>query len=107
MEVNWMLGRAEMVPPGCNPAFYYGAQIEGTPSLDMGFSISASLEHSQHLVESQDPTSEPGYYGAIATCLQAIPRTIAAAPGILGASTPELHWAPDLRSLVSATERVG
>jgi 4-hydroxy-tetrahydrodipicolinate reductase len=99
VEVNWMLGRKEMVPAGMDPAHYYGVVIEGTPSASMGISIVGSLRDGRSLVEPNDPTSEPGYYGAVATCLQAIPRTLRADAGILGPARPELHWTRDFRNL--------
>lgn len=95
-EVNWMLGRKEMVPAGFDPNHYYGVRVAGTPSLDVGISISGSP---QLAALAKDPAAEPGYYGAVAACLQAIPRVIAAAPGWLGSVGPELHWTSDLRNL--------
>jgi 4-hydroxy-tetrahydrodipicolinate reductase len=100
-EVNWMLGRAEMVPPGMDPTHYYGVRIEGTPSVEMGISIKGSVAENTDLVDPADPTSEPGYYGAVATCLQAAPRVLAAGPGWLGPVRPSIHWAPDLRTLAA------
>ncbi len=103
-EVNWMLGRSEMVPPGMDPAHYYGVRIEGTPSVTMGISIKGSLAANTDLVDPADPSSEPGYYGAVATCLQAAPRVLASEPGWLAPVRPGIHWTPDLRALApSAT----
>ncbi|RHW28115.1 hypothetical protein D0Z08_03735 [Nocardioides immobilis] len=98
-EVNWMMGRAEMVPAGMDPAHYYVVRIEGTPSVVMGISILGSLDEELPKVVPGDPSSEPGYYGVIAACLQSIPRVLDAEPGWLGPVRPETHWAPDLRSL--------
>ena len=97
-EVNWMLGRAEMVPPGMDPTHYYGVRVEGTPSVSMGISIKGSVRDDTSLVDPDDPTSEPGYYGAVAACLQAIPRVLDAEPGWLAPVGPGLHWSPDLRT---------
>jgi 4-hydroxy-tetrahydrodipicolinate reductase len=106
VEVNWMMGRAEMVPAGMNPTDYYGVRIEGTPSVAMGISIMQSLEDRSPSVITGDPSSEPGYYGTIAACLQAIPRAVTAQPGWLGPVRPEVHWAPDLRALAHAKATV-
>ena len=104
VEVNWTLGRQEMIPQGMDPDHYYGIVVEGTPSLQMGLSITGSFEHRKHLVVDDDPTSEPGYYAVVATCLQAVPYVAAAAPGILPPAGPLLHWAPDFR-LMSRHDR--
>lgn len=98
-EVNWMLGRDHMVPTQYDPTHYYGVRIEGTPSIAMGISILRSLEDGVPLRVTDDPSSEPGYTGIIGACLQAMPRAIAAAPGWLLPVRPEVHWAPDFRSL--------
>jgi 2,4-diaminopentanoate dehydrogenase len=100
-EVNWMLGRNEMVPPGFDPNHYYGVRVQGTPSLSVGLSITRPQSQGPTLDGAEDPASEPGYYGAVATCLQAAPRVIAAAPGWLGPVRPPLHWSPDLRTLAT------
>jgi hypothetical protein len=104
MEVNWMVGRDEMLPAGINPQDYYVVEIEGIPSITLRIGIQASITSGQQLMDPDDPSSEPGYWATIATLLQAVPRVCAAAPGILRQSRPELHWTPDLRDL--ATQNV-
>lgn len=99
VEVNWTLGRGEMLPVGMDPEHYYGVEVEGTPSLRMGLSIAGSLDQRKHLVIDGDPTSEPGYYAVVATCLQAVPYVAAAPPGLLPPAGPLLHWSPDFRDL--------
>lgn len=100
-EVNWMLGRDEMVPPGFDPNHYYGVRVAGTPSLSVGLSITRCQSPETTSQDAEDPAFEPGYYGAVATCLQAAPRVMAAAPGWLGPVRPPLHWGPDLRTLAT------
>ncbi|TGD85954.1 hypothetical protein BayCH28_19955 [Mycolicibacterium sp. CH28] len=96
-EVNWMLGRDHMVPAQYDPTHYYGVRIEGTPSVAMGISIMDSLDDEKPRSVTDDPSSEPGYTAIIAACLQAMPRTIASAPGWLQPVRPGVHWAPDFR----------
>jgi hypothetical protein len=67
----------------------------------MGISIKGSLVENTDLVDPADPSTEPGYYGAVATCLQAAPRVLASGPGWLGPVRPSIHWAPDLRALAA------
>jgi hypothetical protein len=98
-EVNWMVGRSEMVPAGMNPDHHYFASIEGTPSPSMGIDIRASNANGQRLMDPDDPSSDPGYWATIATVLQAVPRVCAAPPGILDPVAPALHWLPDFREL--------
>jgi 4-hydroxy-tetrahydrodipicolinate reductase len=101
IEVNWMMGRTEMLPDGAHPDDYYVVSIEGHPSVKIGLDIKDSIKTGSRLMVADDPTSEPGYYATIATVLQAVPRVVAAGPGVLKVSSQELHWAPDLRTLAS------
>jgi hypothetical protein len=102
-EVNWMVGRDEMVPAGMPSEHHYFAVVEGTPSLSLGLGIKASMARDQRLMDPTDPTSDPGYWATIATVLQAVPRVCDASPGILGPIVPDLHWVPDFRELSAAS----
>jgi hypothetical protein len=102
-EVNWMVGRNEMVPAGMDPEHHYFAVVEGTPSLSVGLGIKASMAADQRLMDPDDPSSDPGYWATIATVLQAVPRVCNAGPGVLGPVLPDLHWLPDFRDLASPT----
>jgi hypothetical protein len=102
-EVNWMVGRKEMVPAGMDPEHHYIAVVEGTPSLSVGLGIKASMVRDQRLMDPEDPSSDPGYWATIATVLQAVPRVCDADPGVLGPVLPNLHWLPDFRGHAAST----
>eukprot|EP00456_Euglypha_rotunda_P076153 TRINITY_DN7105_c0_g1_i4.p1 TRINITY_DN7105_c0_g1~~TRINITY_DN7105_c0_g1_i4.p1 ORF type:complete len:349 (+),score=54.67 TRINITY_DN7105_c0_g1_i4:810-1856(+) len=102
IEINWMMGRAEMLPEGMDPDHYYVALVEGKPSLKLALGIKASLARNQQLMIPGDPSSEPGYYAVIATLLQAVPMVSAAPAGILDVSRPQLRWMPDFRNLATS-----
>lgn len=103
IENNWMMGRNEMLPDGVTAEDYYVVAIEGTPSIRVSLDIKPSLESDIRLMDAEDPTSEPGYYGILALLLQAVPSVHAAKAGVLEIHTPPLHWAPDYRDLTPIT----
>lgn len=104
LEVNWMLGREDMVPKGMPKDVYYVVEVEGRPSLSMGITLQSSIAKQQQLMDPDDKSSEPGYWSTIAPVLQAVPIVCAAAPGYLEATGPEVHWMDDLRRLVRSAE---
>jgi hypothetical protein len=62
-EVNWMVGRSEMVPAGMNPDHHYVASIEGTPSLSMG-DRRQGIERERPATDgSRRPKLRPGVLG--------------------------------------------
>jgi hypothetical protein len=65
-------------------------QIEGRPSIDVTVTTLASIADRSWLWDG-DPIT-PGYYATAAPLLQAVPRVIAAEPGILDNTPPLVRW---------------
>ncbi|MGV6808184.1 MAG: hypothetical protein ACWA5K_09810 [bacterium] len=99
VEINWMMGHGPMLPEGIRPEDIYVMTIKGTPDVRMCMDIKADLDTGRRLVKEDDPTSEAGFYGVIATALQSVPFVCAAEAGVLPVYRPSIHWAPDFREL--------
>ena len=99
MEYNWLMDHS-MLPEGVLPGQYWVAEIEGRPSMKMVIDLKASNSGSERFYQVGKFSTEPGYHGTIAPCLQAIPHICGAAPGVLPSFGPGLHWMQDLRDSV-------
>jgi hypothetical protein len=94
VQVAWYLDRT-MRPAAALADDYWIIEIEGTPSSRLGLEIKGSMKQNLAITE-RDPT--PGaYLATMVPAVQAIPKVIAAEPGILVAEMPEFYWKPDMR----------
>ena len=97
-EDHWCL-TPEMYPEGITPDQYYVVTIEGRPSVKLTLDIQSSFDRDEHFVVEGDPSSAPGYYATVSTCIHAVPKVVAAAPGVLDSPVPSWRWAPDYREM--------
>jgi 2,4-diaminopentanoate dehydrogenase len=102
VQVNWMMGRDVMRPPGYTTTDSYVVTINGTLSVAMSLNFAGSVANSESFTVPGDREATPGYYATIATVLQAVPHVVYAEPGLLTTIKPKPRWQPDLRTLVTA-----
>ncbi|MEJ2410883.1 MAG: hypothetical protein P8Y48_16665 [Novosphingobium sp.] len=94
VQVVWYLD-GSMRPDAALADGYWIIEIEGTPSSRLGLEIKGSMKNDLMITE-RDPT--PGaYLATMVPAVQAIPKVVAAEPGILVAEMPEFYWKPDMR----------
>jgi len=94
VQVVWYLDRS-MRPAAALADDYWIIEIEGTPSSRLGLEIKGSMKDNLAITQ-RDPT--PGaYLATMVPAVQAIPKVVAAKPGILIAEMPEFYWKPDMR----------
>jgi len=94
-EVFWYMGEA-MKPKEATANDFWTVAIEGRPSIRVSVEGMGSL--AKHLVI--DATRDPapaGYIMTVVAMVQAIPRVVAAPPGLMLPAMPEVHWKPDMR----------
>jgi len=94
IQVHWYLHES-LRPSAAKGNDYWLLEIEGRPSSRLGLEIMGSMKNNQAMLES-NPT--PGaYFANVIAMIQAIPMVVEAAPGLLIAAMPEVHWKPDMR----------
>jgi 4-hydroxy-tetrahydrodipicolinate reductase len=101
MEYNWFIG-GDMLPEGVKSGEKWIVAIEGRPSMRMVVDLRASLKNEDRNYKIGSISTEPGYHGTIAPCLQAIPLVCEAKPGLLPSFGPGLHWTKDFRDLAKS-----
>lgn len=94
VQVFWYLDRS-MRPAAAQADDYWVIEIEGTPSSRLGLEIKGSIK--QNLIMTERDPTPAAYLATMIPAVQAIPRVVAADPGILVAAMPEFHWKPDMR----------
>ena len=99
LELNWVVSD-EMLPNGVNPGDKWIISIEGRPSMRTVVNLRTSLNNQDRTYKVGALTTEPGYHGTIAPCLQSIPLVAKAKPGLLPSFGPGLHWMQDFGDLV-------
>lgn len=93
-EVFWYVGK-EMRPDFAVGDDCWTVTIEGRPSVKA--TIESKGSFARNLKMLQEEPTPPGYLTTVIAMIQAVPKVIDAAPGLLHPAMPEIHWKTDMR----------
>jgi 4-hydroxy-tetrahydrodipicolinate reductase len=98
MKVGWYL-TSRMKPAGVAGNDEWILTIEGRPSVRCVLNLQPSFMTDATSIEGEP--AAPGYLSFGICLLQAIPRVVAAEPGIKPTDLPPVHWKRDMRTGIS------